>query len=261
MISDRLRGAAGPRLKPGYYGLLEFGTLKDGATELALPTRPWRSSYDEEQYPDGGGAGNIPERSGTNLDSYTFADTSTTAENVLKWHLFVEARKYIYIADRCLIADCSFEHINGSNYITGKWVTIDGVDYWCRSLTGGTADRSGGSIGHYTGGKYPNEWDRYIMNNADGEDPNTNDPYFADAPTPEDADWDTISTLGTDNDARKRDHNQAWNWIAIYSWTNDVTLHDNTRRSIRGDSSARMWNNLPSDFTHVIVSWRPALIL
>jgi len=261
MISDRLRGAAGPRLKPGYYGLLEFGTLKDGATELALPTRPWRSDYDEEEFPDGGGAGNIPEQAGTALNNYTFADTSSTPENVLRWHLFVDTKKYLYIADRCLVADCSWDHINTSNYMTGKYVTIDGVDYWCRCLTGGTADRSGGSEGNYEGGKYPNEWDRYIMNNADGEDPNTNDPYFADAPTPENADWDTTSSLAADNDARKRDHNQAWNWIAMYSWCSDTALHDNTRRSVRGDLSARHWAHYPSGNSRVARGWRPALIL
>ena len=260
MISDRLRGAAGPRLKPGYYGLLEFGTLKDGETELALPTRPWRSDYDEEEFPDGGGAGNIPAQSGTNLNNYTFADTSTTEANVLRWHLFVEARKYIYISDRVLIADCSFEHINGSNYITGKWVTIDGVDYWCRSLTGGTADRSGGSDGYYEGGKYPNEWDRYVMNNADGEDPNTNDLYFPDAPTPVAADYPSES-IADDDDARKREHNQAWNWIAIRTWCSDTALHDNTRRSYRGYHSARYWGHGTSDSASVIDGWRPCLII
>ena len=259
MLSDKLRGAGRKALKPGYYGVVEFGTLKNGATELALPTRPWRSDFGTDKYADGGGNGNIPAQAGTNLNNYTFADTSTTAANVLRWHLFVDTKRYLYIADRCLIANCSWDHINGSNYMTGRWVTIDGVDYWCRCLTGGTADRAGGSDGYYAGGKLDNEWDRYVMNGhgITGVTP----PYFEGAPEPANGEWNVTASLAENNTIRKATHNQTWNWIAMYSWTNDVTLHDNTRRANRGHTSARLWAHGLSSSVYVSLGWRPCLEL
>ncbi len=255
MLSDKLRGADKGWLSPGYHGLLEFGTLTQATNELALPTRPWRN----DQKLDGTNNGNIPDMV-SNMGTYDITDTSSTTANVLKWHLFVDpAKRYIYICDRVLVVNCNWNDLNLYNWISGKFVEIDGVEYWCRSLTGGVRQRNNTTgISSYDGGLLPNEWDRYVMNNADEEDPSTNDPYFPDAPIPEDDDWDTTSDVAQARYTAA--HNQAWNWAWVYSWCSD-TYHDDSRRAYRGLNSARRWSTNTRATTAVFVGWRPCLVL
>ena len=250
MLADRMRMSISKSagLAEGEYQVFNFGTLYDDTTEIARPQYPWRSS---SEY--GGNYGDIYEpASMTNL---AIGDTSTTEANVLRWHGFGEDGYTIFVCDRMILADISWDDINGKDWISGTEVTIDGVTYTLRSLTGGDRQRDGteGTFS-YDGGYLPNEWHRYIMNNAD-----EGNPFFADAPVPDDADWDT--TTGVQDDRWDKDHNQEWFWVDTYTWCQDVYHYDNARRAGRGSGSARFWTALPAGNATDLRGFRPCLEL
>ena len=251
MLADRMRMSAGKSaglLAEGEYQVFNFGTLYDGTTEIARPQYPWRSSASH-----GGNSGDIYEpASMTNL---AIGDTSTTAANVLRWHGFEESDRTVFVCDRMVLANISWNDINGKDWISGTEVTIDGVTYTMRSLTGGDRQRSGASgTSSYAGGYLPNEWHRYVMNNAD-----EGDPFFADAPVPADADWDTTS--GVQADRWDQNHNQEWFWVDTYTWCQDVYHYDNARRAIRGFASARRWDADSAGTVYDDGGFRPCLEL
>ena len=203
--------------------------------------------------------GDMPDRAGTNLDGYEITDTSSTAENVLRWHMFYDLingkPSVILISDRGLVANISWNHINGSVYIFGKPQSVDGQNYLCRVLTGGAANRLGGSSIIYDGGLLPNEWDRYVMNGVDQDGP-----FFTGAPEPESADYQNGSQY-LNNAARRRKHNQAWHWNASYTWCQETIIDDAARRTLRGYSSARCWAQYAALTSNAVSVWRPCLIL
>ena len=207
----------------------------------------------------------VDRQGGTNLDSYSFADTSSTTANILQWHAFADIingkPSIIYICDRNIISNVSWDHIHattgdGPDWIFGDNVTIDGVTYLCRSLTGGAADRDGGGSGSsYAGGLLPNEWDKYIMNGVD----QSGGPFFAGAPEPENDDYLDGSQY-LNNAARRRAHNQAWHWNAMYSWCQETVIDDASRRAFRGYHSARLWDPRAGSFAVTSYGFRPCLV-
>jgi hypothetical protein len=203
--------------------------------------------------------GDIPNRAGTNLDSYSITDTSSNPENVLQWHMFYDLingkPSLILISDRGLVANLSWNHINGSGFIFGKPQSVDGQTYLCRSLTGGAANRLGGSSGVYDGGLLPNEWDRYVMNGVDQDGP-----FFTGAPEPESADYQSGEQFGN-NAARRRKHNQAWHWNATYTWCQETAIDDAALRTFRGYNSARYWRRISASTAYYTYVWRPVLVL
>jgi len=160
----------------------------------------------------------------------------------------------ILISDRGLLAHVSWNHINSSGFVFGKTQTIDGQNYLCRVLTGGAANRLGGSSHVYDGGILPNEWDRYVMNGVDQDGP-----FFTGAPEPESADYQGGPQLT--NTARRRKHNQAWHWMASYTWCQDTVIDNTAWRTSRGHSSAREWFCLAASSSDVHFVWRPVLVL
>jgi len=202
-------------------------------------------------------SGDIPNRQGTNLNGYSITDTSSNPENVLQWHMFYDLingkPSLILISDRGLVANLNWNNINASGFIFGKPQTIDGQTYLCRSLTGGAANRLGGSSAVYDGGLLPNEWDRYVMNGVDQDGP-----FFTDAPEPESADYQSGSQQN--NTARRRKHNQAWHWTT-YTLCQETVIDDAARRTLRGNESARRWDSSSASYTSPGYVWRPALVL
>jgi len=204
-------------------------------------------------------AGDIPDRQGTNLNGYSITDTSSNPENVLQWHMFYDLingkPSLILISDRGLVANLNWNHINDSGFVFGKTQTVDGQNYLCRVLTGGAANRLGGSSEVYDGGLLPNEWDRYVMNGVDQDGP-----FFIGAPEPESADYQSGSQL-SNNTARRRKHNQAWHWITVHTWCQETAIDDAARRIRRGCYSARYWQASTAPFVTASNVWRPALVL
>ena len=201
--------------------------------------------------------GDILEQAPSDCD---IADTSSTAENVLRWHHFVDSvhgeLKHIYICDRPILSNISWNALNTEGWILGTSKTIDGVEYTLRSLTGGAANRDGeGGSADYGGGILPNEWNRYILNGVDSEGP-----FFDNAPIPADGDYLVSSSLTGDNAIRRGDHNQAWHWLEQYSWCQETAWHEAARRADRGNISARYWHHNAASSSNTHIGFRPALV-
>jgi len=92
------------------------------------------------------------------------------------------------------------------------------------------------------------------MNNAD-----EGDPFFADAPVPADADWDTTSSVASDR--WDQPHNQEWFWVHTFTWCQDVFHSDNARRALRGYYTARYWRAINADTVFFNSGFRPTLEL
>jgi hypothetical protein len=232
-------------LRPDYK-YVALGALYYDGVELPRPTRPWGGSTAFD-----GKYGNIPAFGG-NMNLYAFGP-ATSEETVLYWHRFIEENgKTLLICDRNLVRSISWNHLDDAGFIFGKEIELDGRLYKCRVLTGGSANRSGGTDGSFGGGRLPNEWDRYVMNGAD-----VGEPHFAYAPAPVPEDYPGTS-IYNDQTAWARAHNQAWNWISMRSWCQETSSSNRVRR---GNSSARYWTTDSPSFTNAILGWRPVLEL
>lgn len=177
------------------------------------------------------------------MSKWIIGNTSATAANKLKWHKIQDGNKTLLICDRVILVKVSWTDLNGQSLIAGKTITIDGQQYKCRALTGGNNYRSGSD--HYSGGITPNEWDNYVVNELG----------MSSAPIPASSDLD--STLN--NTDKNSVHNQAWNWMGIYSWCQEIYASDGTYRALRGYNSARNWSYSNADNRGGSVGWRPAL--
>ncbi len=210
-------------------------------------------------------AGDIPARAGTNLDGYTFEDTSATPANRLLWHVFGDViggePKIIRICDRVVVAECSWNHVRGEtvhdeyDYIFGKKQTINGIDVTVRSLTGGDRDRDGRARFVLVGGSLPNEWDRYIMNGIDQD----LGPFFDGAMDPEHDDYLGGAQLNN-NEARRRKHNQHWHWINQYTWCQETIFDDASSRCVRGRDNSRRWGLYAASVAGISIGFRPVLV-
>ncbi len=221
------------------YKYVALGALYYDGTELVRPTRPWNGTFN-------GQGGNIPAFHG-DMSKYSFGP-ATSEGTVLYWHKFIDQNKTLLICDRNLIRSVSWDHLNGANFIFGKEIELDGQRYKCRVLTGGSANRGTS----YAGGQLPNEWDRYVMNGAD-----VGEPHFAYAPIPVPEDYPGTS-IYDDQTAWARAHNQAWNWISMFSWCQETS---GSNRVVRGRNSARHWYTYSPTYANTYLGWRPVLEL
>jgi hypothetical protein len=224
------------------YEKVALGALYYDNVELVRPTRPWVNNVAFN-----GEYGNIPAFHG-DMSKYSFGP-ATNEDTVLYWHKFIDQNKTLLICDRNLIHSVSWSHLNNADFIFGKEIELDGKLYKCRVLTGGSANRGNS----YGGGQLPNEWDRYVMNGAD-----IGEPHFAYAPTPVPEDYPGTG-VGTDQTTWARAHNQAWNWISMFSWCQETS---GSGCVYRGNNSVRYWGAyLSSTDTRAYLGWRPVLEL
>ncbi|MEF2965683.1 hypothetical protein V3851_07560 [Paenibacillus sp. M1] len=224
-----------------YLGLVELGGLyKNGAIQNR-PTRPWR--IDSEPI-SGIGIGDIPDfNTLTDMSKWTIGNTPSTSSQKLRWHKIKDGTKTLLVADRVILARVSWDDLNGQSLVTGKTITIDGQQYLCRLMTGGSDYRNGNS---YAGGTPTNnEWDRFV----------TREEAITGLPTPSSYDLDT--TLNTTDQASS--HNQTWNWMGMYSWAQETYTGNASYRASRGYYSARYWDFGTSSNRGVNVGWRPVL--
>lgn len=220
--------------------LVKLGTLYMGSTKIPRPTKPWQNSA--EPY-SGAGVGNIQNYSvGATLE---IRDTEAADADKMQWIEVNDGGKKYLICDRVMLVNISWDDLNAQNLIFGKNVAIDGQQYRLRVLTGGTEKREGGTGSSYGGGKLPNEWDNWIVNEAN----------LPGLPIPSSTDLD--STLNSTD--LNSPHNQKWNWMGVYSWCQDTYLHNTAYRAYRGNNSARNWNYNPAPSRYDTVGWRPVL--
>ena len=230
------------------YEYVGLGALYYNGIPLLRPTRPWKRNLSF-----GGQLGNIPAYHG-NMNRYSFGP-APSEKYLLYWHKFTEEDgRTIYISDRHLITDVTWNDLNSGNYVFGKNINLNNKLYSCRLLTGGRMGRDGSLVDTRAGGQLPNEWDRYVMNGAD-----LNTIYFKNAPSPIPSDYPSSGSLSTSQIAFARPHNQAWNWISIYSWCQDRYTEGAT---LRGMGTARAWKrDGPGRRLYEAGGWRPVLEL
>ncbi|MDE6590697.1 MAG: fibronectin type III domain-containing protein, partial [Oscillospiraceae bacterium] len=225
-----------------FLGTVQLGGFYNNGTILKRPTKPWR--YDSEPVP-GAGVGDIPKMSGS-MANYTIGNTPTDPANRLQWHKIKDSNKTLLVCDRVILVAMTWNDLDDQGYVTGKTLTIDGVKYKCRLLTGGSTYRSEPSNGSYLGGSPANnEWDRFI----------TREEVITGLPAPLSSDLD--STLNATD--KGSTHNQFWNWMGVYSWCKEVYSGASSHRAVRGCSSANRWYWLNAAYWFQYTGFRPVL--
>ncbi|MBD5098116.1 MAG: fibronectin type III domain-containing protein [Clostridiales bacterium] len=223
-----------------FLGTVQLGGFYNNGAILPRPTKPWR--YDQEAF-YGSGVGDIPQMSG-GMANYTIGNTPSVAANKLQWHKIKDGDKTLLICDRVILAYVSWDDLNAQGYVAGKTVVIDGTQYKCRLLAGGSEYRSGNDS--YSGGSPTNnEWDRFITNEE--AVPGLPVPIFSD-----------LDANRGETDATSA-HNQFWNWLHIYSWCPDTFNGNAAYRPARGRDSARCWNRFLVETRVATVGFRPVL--
>lgn len=143
-----------------YLGIVQMGGFYKKSrifkTDKVLkrPTRPLCNAQLDCVYK----VNNIPKMSGS-MSSYIISDTPSKEENQLIWHKMKDGNKILFICDRNILVSVSWNDLNEQGYIFGKNVIIDGKQYLCRVLTGGTNFRKGKEK---LAASAENEWDRFI---------------------------------------------------------------------------------------------------
>lgn len=223
-----------------YLGTVQLGGFYNNGTILKRPTRPWQPDSPLFENVD---TGNIPKMSG-GLANYTIGDTPTAEANRLQWNKVRDGDKTLLICDRVILVSVSWVDLNNQGYVAGKTVTIDGVKYKCRLLTGGSGCRNNDA---YAGGTPTNnEWDRFICNEEG----------ITGLPTPSATDLDKTHSA-TDKDST---HNQFWNWWGIYTWCQEAfSASDINNQTTRGWTSARRVTPCTHTFSRVDYGFRPML--
>lgn len=206
-----------------YLGNIRFGTLyQNGTAKLLRPTRPWFSN----NYP-----GSLSERGKGNIStsasgvSFHIDNTDPDTDYQIQWVHFKEGNLHIYVCDRVLLTNISWNDLNEKGMITGTPVTIDGKEYKLRVLTGGMLASAG------------TEWDKFIQN-----------PSISSLPKPTTEDINDTNTYGQLDGA----HNQLWNWWGVR------TICQETEYS-RGYTSASGRSSLGVTDKTLAMGWRPVL--
>lgn len=227
-----------------FLGVVELGTLYRDGVELPLPTRPWYSN----DFPGGldkKGDGNTPLFTELpDTSKWIIGNTSSYTTNKLKWIKIKDEDKTLFICDRVILNSISRNDLYRGGYVSGKEITIDGVRYKCRLLTGGSSLRN--DSGGYSGGSLPNEWDKYIENldNING------------LPKPNSEDLNT-SLSYDDFDGV---HNQLWHWWGNRSWCSEgYTSSQGINATYRGYHSARYFGTELDTIRFSHTGWRPVL--
>lgn len=225
-----------------YLGTVELGALYKNGTAQNRPVKPWRISSEPVS---GIGVGDIPDfNSLTDMTKWTLGDTPSDTAKKLKWIKIKDGDKTLLVCDRVILANVSWDDLNGQGYITGKTITIDGQQYKARLLSGGNNYRSGSDA--YSGGQpTSNEWDRFV----------TREESISGLPVPTSSDLDSTRDMTDKNST----HNQFWNWLGMYSWCQETYTGNTSSRAIRGYSSARFWIYGSSSDRLGSFGWRPAL--
>ncbi|AVQ45670.1 hypothetical protein [Clostridium botulinum] len=227
-----------------FLEVVKLGTFYHNGEALPLPIRPWQSGT----YPNAlskRGEGDIPTFSGE-IKDWTIGDTSSDDNKKLKWVKIKDGNKTLLICDRNILNGISWDELNKAEYVDGVKITIDGNNYLCRLISGGSNYRS--ETNNYSGGiPIDNEWDRFICNEDSIRGiskPNSND-------------LDCIDNTYKSLDG---EHNKLWNWWGNYNWCKEICKKNYEYRVVRGCKSARYFNDAyDASYVDNSVGWRPVL--
>lgn len=215
--------------------LIKLGGLYLKGVLRSRPLYPWGLTP-----PGASGTKDVP--SFTHGEVIEIKDTPSNDAQKLQWIEVNENGKKYLISDRVILVNVSYNDLNSQNLIAGKQITIDNQKFLLRVLTGGTYHRSGSD--RFSGGTLPNEWDRWIVNEA----------ALSNLPTPTTTDLDNTVTSAD----YTGEHNRKWNWVYMQSWCQEI--HPiNDRRVLRGSESARYFDANGADLRGAMYGWRPVL--
>lgn len=202
---------------PKYLGKVELGGFYLDNLPLLFPTKPWRpDSPIIDRY---NVYGDIPSfKNAPNISRWTFGNTPTDKAKRLTWvKIGLDNGKSILICDRVILYSSRSDL---GEYITGKNVSIDGMTYRLRALTGGANYKNGPT----TGGERPNEWDSYICNEAN----------LAGIPTPLPSE---LSRYQLKVDDLSTESNKFWNHVGIGTLCQELYKNDTNNTIVRGGTT------------------------
>ncbi len=207
--------------------LIKLGTLYLGGAKRSRPTNP-------------SGSGDVHTFSAG--QTIEIRNTETNDADKIQWREVNDSGKKYFISDRVLIRSVSWDDLNVQSLILGKEITIDGQLYKIRSLTGGSNYRNGSDP--YSGGSPANnEWDRWIINEAN----------LVGLPKP------SAQDLTNNGSNQFGAHNQYWNWFTMYSMAQETQSGGTLYRVVRGNLSAQLWSNTLPATRSPGIGWRPVL--
>lgn len=220
-----------------YLGTVKLGGLYNNGTALLRPTKPWINDADRSD-----GDGNIHSMSGS-MANYSIGNTPSDDAKRLQWVKIKDGSKTILICDRNILVKVSWDDLSVQGLVSGKVITIDGAQYKCRLLSGGSNKRN-----DYLDGCTPtnNEWDRFI----------TREEVVTGLPAPVSSDLAT--NLGS-TVSRTGVHNTFWYWYLVSSWCQEAYAPTPSSKTCRGRASARNCSFSPASFRNASTGYRPVL--
>lgn len=228
-----------------FKGVVRLGGLYRKSQAQSRPSRPWLIDVSVLRPYDGLPAGDVADfETAPDMAHWRIGDTPTDPTHQLQWVCIQEQGHQLLISDRVLLMRISWDDLHAAGYVGGRTVSIDGHQYRCRLLTGGSRFRSTGD-GFAGGWPVANEWDRYVS---------------AEAPTdglPRPTAPDLDETL--DEADLHSTHNALWNWFGAVSWTQEPYESVETARCCRGYRSARYFYLNTQSHRHEDIGWRPVL--
>ena len=198
--------------------VVKLGSLYVDGSLQPVPARPWYGEIAGER-------GDIPRYSGGKIE---FRDDV----HELRWVKVTLDGKILYICDRVILCNVSWDILNEQGLIFGRELTLsNGARVKIRSLTGGHNWRVDGDC--LSGGRpLDNEWDKIICNEAN----------IPGLPSPE-----------------SPEHNALWSWKDIWTICQETDEEFFAHRALRGGNSARRWDRGAATNTTVALGWRPCL--
>lgn len=163
----------------------------------------------------------------------------------IEWIPIENGAKHYWIATRNLLNNISYLDLNKQGLINGILITLNGVKYILRVLSGGNSERINGNK-YSLGSPSINEWDKYICNELNL----TNMPI----PNARDLAGDyTLVNIPTS------DSNNAVNWYGVSSICQDKNGNTIT---IRGNNSVGYFDTSDINYKSMnLLGWRPILEL
>ncbi|AWB30059.1 hypothetical protein [Clostridium botulinum] len=206
-----------------YIGIKKFGVFVINNTIPKVPDNPWFTN----NYPgDLSARGNGDIRVYNTGESFYIGNSSLDETRKITWLHIRDGNKHIYISDRVLLTNVSWNILNAEHMIEGKTVIIDGIEYKLRVLTGGDPQNPN------------NEWDNIIQNKAN----------IVGLPKPTQGDLTPTNTY----EQLDGDNNQHWNWWGVRTICQE-TSYNRGYTSVLG-----LVNSNPQD-TSMASGWRPVL--
>ena len=223
-----------------YRGLVRLGGLVHRDCYVSRAKRPWITDLSALCPYDGIEPGDIAEfETDPDWRHWSLADTPEQQDQQLQWHAFESSTGRLLVCDRMILTRISWQDLDEAGFVDGAPVTLDGLRYTCRLLTGGQSALDD----PHQGAQEVNEWDQLMGGTVDG------------APRPSSRDL----TPPLCPDHLHGGHNHFWNWFGAVSWTAEPFAGRANGRVCRGYHGPLFFYVNTVDHRHEDIGWRPVL--